>query len=131
MTLVNISLWNVKTENERWGKWSLVRGEVCLQEHLFEHFNSEQDNEFLHDISVTLINKIDAKKPITREHYWQHTLKRLAPCGLNVEDHCVFIFYWYHVLTDLLLLLYYCNFGYCNCNSVIAVAAVVIVPYEE
>ena len=120
MTLVNISLWNVKTENERWGKWSLVRGEVCLQEYLFEH-----------DISVTLINKIDAKKPIKREHYWQHTLKRLAPRGLNVEDHCVFIFYWYHVLTDLLLLLYYCNFGYCNCNSVIAVAAVVIVPYEE
>ena len=54
-----------------------MRGEVCLQEHLFEHFNSEQDNEFLHDISVTLINKIDAKKPIKREHYWQHTLKRV------------------------------------------------------
>ena len=108
----------------------MVRGEVCLQEHLFEHFNNEQDNEFLHDISVTLINKIDAKNPIKREHYWQHTLKRLAPHGLNVEDHCIIIFYWYHVLTDLLLL-YYCNFGYCNCNSVIAVAAVVIVPYEE
>ena len=32
-----------------------------MQEHLFEHFNSEGHNEFLHAVSVTLINKTDGK----------------------------------------------------------------------
>ena len=51
---------NVMTEN--------MRGEACLQEHLLEHFNSEENNGFLHDLSVTLIDKTDAKYPIKREH---------------------------------------------------------------
>ena len=47
-----------------------ARGEACLQEHLLEHFNSERHNGFLHDVSVTLVDKTDAKNPIKREHYW-------------------------------------------------------------
>ena len=43
-------------------------------------------NGFLHDVSVTLIDKINAKNPIKREDYGRHTLKTLAPHGLNVED---------------------------------------------
>ena len=39
-----------------------ARGEACLQEHLFEHFNSEGCKWFLHDVSDTLIDKADAKK---------------------------------------------------------------------
>ena len=31
-----------------------VRGEACLQEHLFQYFNSEGHNGFLHEVSVTL-----------------------------------------------------------------------------
>ena len=38
--------------------------EACLQEHLFEHFNSEGHSGFLHDVSVKLIDKTDAKNPI-------------------------------------------------------------------
>ena len=57
-----------------------------LQEHLFEHFNSEGHNGLLHDVSITLIDKTDAKTPIKREHYWRHTLETLAPHGLNVEN---------------------------------------------
>ena len=41
-----------------------VKGEVCLREHLFEHFNSEGHNGFLHDVSVILIDKTDEKNPI-------------------------------------------------------------------
>ena len=64
-----------------------------LQEHLFEHFNIEGQNGFLHDVSVTLIDKTDAKNPIKREHYWRDTLKTLAIHGPNVEDDLlVFIF---------------------------------------
>ena len=36
--------------------------------------------------SVTLIDKADCKNPVQWEHFWQHTLKTLAPHGLNVED---------------------------------------------
>ena len=39
------------------------RGETCLQEQLFEHFNNKGHNGFLHDISVALINKTDGKSP--------------------------------------------------------------------
>ena len=74
--------WNNYKCNDR----KYARGEACLQEHLFEHFNSEGRNEFSHDVSVTLIDKTDAKYPIKREHYQRHTLKMLAPHGLNVED---------------------------------------------
>ena len=56
-----------------------------MQEHLFEHFNSEGHNGFLPDVSVTLMDKTDVKDPIKPEHYWRHTLKYLAPHGLNVE----------------------------------------------
>ena len=51
---------NVMTEN--------MRGEACFQEYLFEHFNSEENNGFLHDLSVTSIDKTYAKNPIKREH---------------------------------------------------------------
>ena len=44
-------------------------GETWLQEHLFEHFNSERHNGILHDASVTLINKTDGKNSIKREHF--------------------------------------------------------------
>ena len=38
-----------------------ARGEACLQKRLFEHFNNEGHSGFLHDVSVTLIDKTDAK----------------------------------------------------------------------
>ena len=57
--------WNSYKCNDR----KYARDEACLQKHLFEHFNSEGHNGFLHDVSVTLIDKTDAKNPIKREHY--------------------------------------------------------------
>ena len=61
-------------------------GEACFQEHLSEYFNNEGHNGFLHGVSVTLIDKTDAKNPIKQEHYWWYTLKTMPPHGLNVED---------------------------------------------
>ena len=52
----------------------------------FEDFNNEGHNGFFYNVSVTLINKTDAKNPIKQEHCWRHTLKKLAPHGLNAED---------------------------------------------
>ena len=42
-----------------------ARGEACLQEPLLEHINGEGYNGFLHDASVTLIDKTDGKISIT------------------------------------------------------------------
>ena len=75
-----------RSNNYKCNDRKFAREESSLQEHLFEHFNSEEHNGFLCDVSVTLIDKTDAKNPIKREHYWRHTLKTLAPHGLNVED---------------------------------------------
>ena len=65
--------WNNYKCNDR----KYARGEACLQ---------EGHNGFLHDVSLTLTDKTDAKNPIKQGNYWRHTFKTLAPHGLNVED---------------------------------------------
>ena len=62
-----------------------MRSEPCLQEHLFQNFNSERHSGILYETSVTLIDKAD-KNPTKREHYSRHTLKTLATLDLIVED---------------------------------------------
>ena len=52
---------------------------------LNSHFESEGHKRFL-DVSNALINKTDGSNPMKRETFWMHTLKTLAPYGLNVED---------------------------------------------
>ena len=74
--------WNNCKDNDR--KHSPK--ESCMQEYLFEHFNSMGQNGFLNNVSITLIDKTDCKNPKKREDYWRRTLKTYLPCGLNVED---------------------------------------------
>ena len=92
-------------------------GEACLQEHLFEHFNSEGHNGFLRDVSVTLIDKTGGKIllnstgdiPSKRWHLMILMLTMISKLQF------VFIFYWYHVL---IFTYYHCNFNgdcYCFC----------------
>ena len=76
---------------DRWNNYkskskSFKRGEKCMQEHLYKHFESEGHTEFLDDVSVTLIDKVDGSNPTKRENYWMRTLKTFVPYGLNVED---------------------------------------------
>ena len=40
---------------------------------------------FLHDVSVTLIDKTDPSCPTKREDYWIDTLKTKAPMGLKFD----------------------------------------------
>ena len=74
--------WNNYKDNTR----KFVRGEHCMQRHLYEHFKLPGHLGFLNDISVTLIDKTDPKDPTKQEDYWIHTLKTKATLGLNVED---------------------------------------------
>ena len=73
-----------------------IRG--FLQKILFQHFNSEGDNGFLLDVSVTLIDITGGTNPIKQEHYCQHTLMTLAPHGHNVEDDFWIAIYLYSYL---------------------------------
>ena len=58
-----------------------------MQEHLFEHFESEGNSGLLGNVSITLINKTDdGKDPKKRENYWMMTPRNYIPFGLNTED---------------------------------------------
>ena len=75
------SQWNNYKENSR----KFDRGEICIQRHLYEHFQLPGHAGFLQDTYVTLIDKTDPRSPTKREDYWIHILKTKAPMGLNVE----------------------------------------------
>ena len=55
--------WNNYKDNHR--KHS--RKESCMQEHLFQNFNSMGHNGFPNNVSITPINKTDGKNPKKRE----------------------------------------------------------------
>ena len=74
--------WNNYKDNNR----KFLRGQSCMQQHIYEHFSSEGHCSFLDEVSITFIDKTDPKDPNKREHYWRHTLKTMAPDGLNIED---------------------------------------------
>ena len=57
-----------------------------MQEHLDEHFYSDDHNDFLEDIAITLIHKTDSKDLKIRKNYSMRTVKTLAPNGLTNED---------------------------------------------
>ena len=59
------------------------RGEQCMQEHLYKHFESECHSGFRDDVSAILIDKTDGSNANKREIYWMQTLKTIAPYGLN------------------------------------------------
>ena len=66
--------YNGQTTDNFLGRWnnykskskSFKRGEKCIQEHLYKHFESEGYTEFL-DVSITLTDKADGSIPTNRE----------------------------------------------------------------
>ena len=70
--------WNNYKFNDR--KYQKL--ELCIQQHLFKHFNSEGHHCFLNEISITFIDKGDPSEPLKRETYW----RSMAPWGLNVQE---------------------------------------------
>ena len=57
-----------------------------MHSRVFEHFSSNDHNDFLEDYSITLIYKIDGFDPIRREEYWSRVLKNVTSYGLNKID---------------------------------------------
>ena len=62
------------------------RKESCMQENLYRHFSSPGHTEFLNDVSVTLIHKMNRSDSNKREDYWMKTLKTVAPHCFDIED---------------------------------------------
>ena len=50
------SRWNNYESNDR----KYLVGDPCMQEHIFEHFNSKGHTRFLENVSVTSIDKTDS-----------------------------------------------------------------------
>ena len=48
---------------------NFLKGQRCMQQHLFEHFASESHCSFLEDVTITFIDKTDPKDPNRREHH--------------------------------------------------------------
>ena len=55
-----------------------------MQEHIFEHFNSECPTGCVENVSVTFIDKTDLQNPEKRKNYWIHTLKTMVTWRLNI-----------------------------------------------
>ena len=72
-----------ETTEEFWLRWNNyksnyrknARNEAYMQEHLFDHFKSEDHCRFLGSVSITLIDKTDGKDPKRRQNYWMRRLK--------------------------------------------------------
>ena len=51
----------------------------CMQEFIFEHFNSKGHIGFLENFSVTFTDKTNSQNPENTENYWIHTVKTMVP----------------------------------------------------
>ena len=61
--------WINYKDNDR----KFQRNECFMQQHLYEHFYSEDHNGFLGDFSVSLIDKTDGFQPKKKKNYWMRT----------------------------------------------------------
>ena len=48
--------------------------------------NYKENNGFLEDCSIALIDKTDGSDPTRRKEYWRRVLKTVTPYGLNTID---------------------------------------------
>ena len=64
----------IRRNNYKSNDRNYLVGDPCMQEHIFEHFNSEDQTGFLENVSVTFVGKTDSQNPKKRENYWIHTL---------------------------------------------------------
>ena len=54
-----------------------------MQPLVFEHISSNDQNGFLENCSITLIDKTDGSDLIRGEEYWRRVMKTVTPYGLN------------------------------------------------
>ena len=78
-----VDIFRNRQNNHKDNARKFDRREHCMQKHLYEHFTLPGHPGFLHDVSVTLINKTDPSYATKREDYWIDILKTKAPTGLN------------------------------------------------
>ena len=60
--------------------------ENVKQKFLQNNFLQCDQQGFLKDVKVRLIDKMQASYPMKREFYWMRTVRTLYPDGLNIES---------------------------------------------
>ena len=60
--------------------------ENVKQKFLQSHFLQREDQGFIKDVEVRLIDKTQAPDPTKTEFYWMRTLRTLYPDDLNIES---------------------------------------------
>ena len=90
------------------------------------HFNSEEDNGFLHDISVTLIDKTDGTNPI-KNTTGDISSKRWHLMALNLTWLLNYITCFYILLVPCIGLLLIII----TILIVVVIASVITIPYDE
>ena len=78
--------FRIRLNNYKMNDRNFLKGQTCMQQHLFQPFAGEVHYSFLEDVTIIFIDKTDPKDPDRWEHYWRHTIKTIAPLGLNVEN---------------------------------------------
>ena len=83
--------WTADKFRYRWNTYNncqrkAERGEDPLQKYLHDHFLSEDCDDLLNDVEITLIDKIDPSDPERKEEFWRTKLRTLAALGLNIEE---------------------------------------------
>ena len=78
--------FSLRWNNYKMGNKYFQNGPGCMQQHLFEHFFREGHCSFSEDVTPTLIDQVDSKGPKQWGRSCRHSLKTIAPLGLNVED---------------------------------------------
>ena len=61
-----------------------------MQKHLHDNFLSEDHDDLLNNVEVTLIDKTDPSDPERREEFWRTKPRKLAPLGLNIEESSIY-----------------------------------------
>ena len=58
-----------------------------MKSQLYEHFTLPRYCNFLHNVSITLINKLTQVVALKAKIFWINTLKTKAFVGLNFHSH--------------------------------------------
>ena len=59
----NVDEFRLRWNNYKMNDRNFLKHQTCIQQHVFEHFDSEVYSSSLEDVTITFTDKIDPKDP--------------------------------------------------------------------